>query len=463
MPGSLETVAPLAAGAMRTESSRQIRRQFTSGAVGSLLLQVASTLLRLLTSMILARWLGADGLGVYTFAFSVATILSIPTSLGMPKLVLRQVSRYHAAGQTGLLRGLLTRANQTVLMLFAAVGVIAVSTLVMVSDRIEPQQYTTLLWAFLLVPILAASQLRQATLKGLRRVVLGQLPELLIQPIVTVGLLCMVFVFARSELTATAAMIVNCAAAATAFVVGAALLLRELPPDFRTTHPQYDMSGWTQSLAPLSLIALVTMFSGQTHLVTLGVFSSKADVGIFRVALSISALAVLGLAAINAALAPYAARLYHQQDIRKLQELVTLASRAMLAMAALSTLVFVFFGEWLIVQLYGAEFRAAYVPLVILCAGQLVNAGAGSVGLLLNMTGHETRALRVLTLTVGLDLICTGTLVYFFGVLGAAIGTTITLIVMNVLLSWNVWKSVGINSTAFRCLIPDSKQGAHGG
>lgn len=450
---------PPAAVFRQPENTGQVSRQFKSGAVGSLLLQITSVSLRLLISIILARWLGADGLGVYSFAFSIATILSIPTGLGLPKLVLRQVARYHASGETGLLRGLLARANQVVLALFAAVGCVAVSVLAFFSHRFDPEQYTALLWALLLVPILAASQIRQAALRGLRRIVVGQLPEQVIQPVVVVLILSGLFMIDR--LTAESAMIANCAAAAVAFLAGGILLLRELPADYRRATPRYDMSAWASSLAPLSLIALVTMFSGQTHLVTLGIFSSKSDVGVFRVALSVSALALFGLSSINAALAPYAARLYHQNAIGKLQEIVTLSSRVMLAVAAASTVLFVCLGDRLIVLLYGSEFRAAYAPLVILCVGQLVNAAAGSVGLLLNMTGHETRALRVLVFTVTLDLVCTGTLVYFLGVWGAAIGTTITLIMTNVLLTWNVWKSVGINSTAFRWLIPASRQDTH--
>ena len=46
-------------------------------------------------------------------------------------------------------------------------------------------------------------------------------------------------------------------------------------------------------------------------------------------------------------------------------------------------------GARFITAIYGKEFSAAALPLVIVSFGQFVNVAAGSVGLLLSMTGNQ--------------------------------------------------------------------------
>ena len=73
----------------------------------------------------------------------------------------------------------------------------------------------------------------------------------------------------------------------------------------------------------------------------------------------------------------------------------------------------------------------------------------GSVGIILNMTGHERYAASGAAVGALSNIFLNVLLIPRFGISGAATATAISLAVWNLLLVWWVYKHVGILSTAF--------------
>ena len=69
-----------------------LRRHLAQAAAGSAALALSSKLLVLLTSVLLARWMGAEGYGVYATAMALVLLLTVPTGLGLPTLVIRLIA-----------------------------------------------------------------------------------------------------------------------------------------------------------------------------------------------------------------------------------------------------------------------------------------------------------------------------------------------------------------------------------
>jgi O-antigen/teichoic acid export membrane protein len=45
------------------------------------------------TAVLLARMLGAEGYGIYAYAFALVTLLAMPAKAGLPQLVVRETAR----------------------------------------------------------------------------------------------------------------------------------------------------------------------------------------------------------------------------------------------------------------------------------------------------------------------------------------------------------------------------------
>jgi O-antigen/teichoic acid export membrane protein len=98
---------------------------------------------------------------------------------------------------------------------------------------------------------------------------------------------------------------------------------------------------------------------------------------------------------------------------------------------------------------FGAEYESAYVPLVILCVGQLVNASMGSVGALLNMTGHERDTTKSILVAAVVNVALNLSLVPHWGIIGAAVATASTLTVWNLIMWHKVRARIGIEPSLF--------------
>lgn len=419
-----------------------LRTELVRGTVGSFGLKVINALLNLALSIVLARILAPEGYGIYAFAFSVMTLLAVPVQLGLPALLVREVACYQYAAQWGLLRGILERANQAVLLLSLVIGLAAAWAVWWLMEGMDAVQRATLGWALLLLPLGAFNRLREAALQGLRQVVMGQLPEKVLLPVVLLVLLGIVHLIAG--LTPSLAMALYCAAAASAFLAGAIMLLRALPAEVRTVQPQYDSRTWARSVLPLSLLVGLHIINGQTGIFMLGLLATKEDVGLYRVAFSGAALVIFALSAVNAVLAPHIARLHRAGDMVKLQRMVTQSARLTFISALPVAGIFIIFGTPILGFVFGEAYYGAYIPLIVLCIGQLVNASFNSVSLLLIMTRHEQESLKCLAISVIANVALNAMLIPFLAAGGAAFATSASLIIWRLTLAIVVRKKLRI-------------------
>src|SRR3546814_19050383 len=72
---------------------------------GSFFVRIGYMGLELLTTFALARFLGASGFGIYSFAFAVTRMAALPAQAGLPTLAVREVAQYQARGEYSFLRG----------------------------------------------------------------------------------------------------------------------------------------------------------------------------------------------------------------------------------------------------------------------------------------------------------------------------------------------------------------------
>ena len=102
---------------------------------------------------------------------------------------------------------------------------------------------------------------------------------------------------------------------------------------------------------------------------------------------------------------------------------------------------------------FGKEYVSSYVALTILTFGQLINAAIGSVGNLLNMTGHERDTMRAVAFAAAVNIVLNTVLIPSYSIEGATIATAITLTIWNLVLRRAVLRRLGIESMAFNPFI----------
>lgn len=425
-----------------------LRRQLVGAAAGSLVLSMSAKALTLMSSILLARWLGAKGFGVYASALAVLLVLGVPTTLGLPTLVVRLLASYRVHQQWGLMRGLLRRVNLLVLLLsalFAALGTFVVWVL---GHRVASPYAHALLWALVLLPLTALDALRSAALRGLHHIVLGQLPEKLVMPGLFVALLA-TWSSAGLVLTPPAAMALRFASVAVAFAFGGWLLLQRLPGELHLAEPRYDPATWLRAAGPLLFLGGMSIINTQADVLMLAAIRGAESAGVYQAAARGAELVAFSLVVVNTAIQPTISRLYAAGEMQRLQQVVSTAARASLAMALPVAVVLALFAQPILKLAFGDEFERGALCLAILCTAQVINAGAGPVGQILNMTGHERDTVIGMAIGAFTNIVLNLVLIPIWGIEGAALATGIGLGVWNLVLVVTVRRRTGINSTLF--------------
>lgn len=434
-----------------------LRTELIKGAVGSFSLKLVNTVLNLVLSVFLARSLTPQGYGVYAFMLSLMTLLTIPTQLGMTTLLVREVSGYQSAEQWGLLKGILRRTNQTVVVLSFVVGIAAYFLASFFADQWDATQLMTFGWALVLLPLVVLNRLREAAMLGLRRVVIGQLPEKIIQPAIYLLLVLLVSAGLGSDFSPSYAMVLSCVAAGLSLLMGLVFFYRALPVKVHDASPLFDVPSWFRSVLPLSLLSALAIINVQVDVVMLGILATKEDVGIYRVAFSGAALVIFVLTAINIILAPHIARTFNSGDKRLLQRIVISGSRLSLIAAIPVAILLVVLGAPILEFVFGEPYRRADLALAILCIAQLVTVFVGSAHVILNMSGYERVAVKGVICSTFLNFVLNTVLIPEYGVEGTAVATTVSIIVLRLYFFWAVWRYVGVWCLAIRCPFMQTK------
>lgn len=411
-------------------------------------LRLINIALSFFSTVLLSRFLGASGYGIYAYAYALVTLLILPAEAGLPNLIVRETAKGIAQNRPELIQGVWRWSGKTVSVLAIALIFVAGPPLLFWRGGINSLQGQTLAWALILVPVVALGNLRGAALRGLKKIIAGQLPEFIIRP--TLFVLFMLVVFkADFPISPSVLMFLNVLAAAVAFLVGIWMLWRYTPNFLRKAIPARPEKSWFASSFLFALIAGFGVINNQASTVIIGIFHPSADVGVYRVALQISVLASVGLQTINMIVAPQFADLFAKKKISYLQHLVVISARAVFTINLVLTFLFLLLGKSFLGVFFGVEFEASFSPLAILLVGQLLNSAVGSVGYLLNMTGHENETTLGLGIAAVTNIVLGFILIPDFGIEGAAIASTISMILWNLLLWRKVYQVLGINSLAF--------------
>ncbi len=403
--------------------------------MGTAGIQLMSKGLSVITGIILARVLGPEEFGRYGLIMSIVAMAAIPTIAGMPQLMIREVANSQLEKRWGELKGLLRWSSIYVITLSAAV--MCALSVAIYFEWIELRIGQYLWFGLAIIPVRGLLAKQNAVLNGLRFPVLAQLPQGMINSVLVLiplsGLL-----LTNHALEATSVLVIQIGASLGAALASGYLVLRKSPSELKNFSRVYKFKYWHSALLPFTFLAVISTLNNELAVVMLGFLGSEEAVGYFKVAMQGVTLLSLGLVAINSITGPNIARLYKQGDMIGVQELLTRSVRLSALTSVPFALFLIFFGDWIVVLLFGPEYLPASKILTILCVGQIVNVLMGSVGLVLQMIGQERRALKSLLITLIITFVLLVTLIPLYQSIGAATAVSFSIIIWNILMAWDV-------------------------
>lgn len=399
-----------------------LRRQFGGSAVTTAT-RLIDLPCRYGMHLLIAIRLPLAEVGAFYVVFGTMMVASGLGRIGIDRAATREVARLLAQDETAAARATMARAAVTVTLLSL---LLTVATMLLAWPAAhyvmrQPEMVPLFILGALSILPQNLANLVAGSLAGLHRVTQSQIIYTWLWP----GLFCLLAL--PFQMSVAHALIAVAVAMALATAIGAVMLLRDLP----ARHGDGTTAA-TGSLVPtgLSLFSaeLVQLLISAAPPVALGALASTSEAGLYAIAWRVVLIIYMFVSSIGSITAPRFARYYVLEDHFRLKREAGRAIGFALALSVLPILL-VTIEPARILMLFGAKFEPAAAALRWLLIGQLAATLTTTTPELLGMTGYARSLLRINAVSF---VVLLGGLVLFvpgMGAQGAALATSLTMIV----------------------------------
>ena len=420
---------------------------FAKDVAVALILQITGLAITYLLQIFLARWMGKTEYGIYQYVISWSLLLAIPAGLGLPKAVLRFISQYKVQKDWSRLRGVILSSWLTTLVASFLVCLGAVTVIFSYNYYHSFTYFAPLLLGIWMIPLQALLQLQLQTARAIESIPLAYAPSQIIWPILVLG--GGFFIWEKNhDLTSIPMIGMAMVMLLIAILLQLWLLWEKINREIETAPLIQSHREWLRVALPLLLQGGFQILLTQTDILMIGSFIGPEDAGIYHAAVKTATWVAFILQIVNMVAAPAFVTLHTQKDFVGLQKLVSTVTVWIFWPTLVVGCVLIVFTKPVLV-VFGSEFVRATLSLKILILGQVVNALCGSVGNLMVITGHQNKSATVLGCVVVINVVGNAIAIPLFGVVGAAIATTLTMIIRNIWLSVLVAKNIGVHPSIF--------------
>jgi O-antigen/teichoic acid export membrane protein len=397
-------------------------KSFRAQIARSLGMRVSSAGLTFAMGLVVAHALNgnASAFGEYAQAIAWMSLLVIVAKLGFDTASLRYLAQYRSQGEHALLRGFVRTSRRYTLAASVVTACSLAGGTLLLREHLAGGVFWCTLFASLQLPLMAAIQLREASLLAFGRVISGQTSGVLL-PIVMIGLVWTVPFLSGQELSSRAAVLLHLAGAGATLAVLSLQSRRLFVEPSARAAVEVRTAEWLQVASPLLLVQLLNLLqNSQSGTLMCGALVDSEAAGLYSAVARVSGVLFLGLQAINTIAAPTIASLYHSGQTAELQQFVKRCALASFGFGATFAIVMLVGGRT-VLGLFGDEFLPGYVPMLVMVGGLTVGSAMGPVMQLLLMTGRQWDCILVFAANVGVCLTLGFVIIPEFGVLGAAL------------------------------------------
>jgi|GEM_PF-1628264 len=417
------------------------RGQLIRSAGGTAVLRVGSIAIAFGASLLYARTLGPDGYGAFATVMAWTTLVALPSGLGLPQYLLRETAK-----QPRPVQPLQAWADKRIFMAnLVAASLIVLSAFVLVTGDMR-----WLLVAAAPIPLLKnLGNTRRTRVQAGGWAASSQLAVRIVEPVATVAILLAVWLISG---TANPQDLILATLAAALLPIGINhVLLRRIAN--QTSGRTYQATATAplrvRAALPFSTLGVTDFINKRIDLIIIASMLGSHAAGIYAVVTRAAETVPLILMSSDTALAGRCARLYHKNEITKLQRLITGAARRVALVTTPFAVALMIAGGPLLEFFYGSAYHQGALTLAILVVGQLGSVWAGPNGVLLSMLGSENAATRFLLISTIFNASLNAITVPILGIVGAASATAGSAVLLNTLRGVYLRRVYGIRADIF--------------
>lgn len=417
------------------QDNRVTRRALVAFAI-----RVASAGIAYFSHIILARWLSLEQYGLFAAVWTWLLIAGGTFPLGFNVSVLGQLPRYLRAGDVSHALGLAVTALSLTLALSAFVAIVAIGIVGWGPDLVDETLAPLAILAVLCLPLLAVSEVNEGLARAMGWMGSALVPAYIARPLFMLAAGGLLLV---SGVDLDAASVLGCALFAaiattvlqTAWIAFRLLRITGLGP------PRLAVRAWLLVSLPMLVTEVSELLLASVDFLFVAAWVGTSEAGLYFAAQrSIALVAFVNFAVGAAAASSVAGALSNRA--RLAQEFRRAATLAFWPSVA-GALALVAAGP-LLLALFGPQYNDGTSILAILAVGFVARSFVGPAEVLLNVIGAARACAAILVAHLVLALVLNVLLVPAFGIVGAALAASLTMVSLSIGFAAYAWFSLGI-------------------
>lgn len=395
--------------------------------------------LSFLAKLLMARYLGTEGFGAVVLGITLLTLVSVLVVLGLDQGVGRYLPRYEdAASRRGVIK--------TSFRVGVLASILAGAAVVLLAGQISQHVFhdpslTPVLRVFgAAIPFAAVMRLAVGVSQGMKQ----SLPKVAIKnmslPVSRLALVVAALLMGFGALGVAWGFMASYVIAAG---VGLAYVVRRTEL-FSSTDAEPMRTELLAYSAPLMVAAVMERVFSDIDSFILGYYASTGDVGVYGAVYSLSILMVVVLKSFGFVYMPAISEFHSEGRLEEMASTYTAVTTLIFLTTLPVFFAMVFLPELLISLSFGSAYTPGTTALTVLAAGFMVHAVMGPNLETLSAIGETRKVMRSNVVAAVVNVALNLVLIPRYSFLGAAVATTASYALMNLLYSWDVYRTTGI-------------------
>ncbi len=430
-------------------SSTKIAKEATISFVGIGLGDVV----RYLFTVLLARWVGPDYLGIYSLANSVTRVVEVFGKVSLDGGALRYVSTYLGTQNHDAVQ----RCILSTLKMGLMFSCLAMTAQVLLSGWFTSTvfQGTSLLRAVIIanamtLPFIILTQIAAAATQGFKLLKYKVFVTGILAPVVMLISVVAVFFLVSAEMAIILPTVVS---AIGCFVIMLVWLKKLTGISLRKTlREKFDFEILRYSY-PLMLASGIGTIMHWLDITMLGYLTDEATVGLYHPAARTAGVVRAALTAIAGIFAPIFAEFFAENKPKEMSNSYKLAVRWIMTVSVPFAVLIAAFPTQ-IMLLFGEEYASAATALVVLTCTTLIQSFAGVGTPTLNMMGQSKANLSNYSVAVVLNIILNVVWIPKYGIIGAAYASFFSMMLLGILHSVRIWRLIKLHPFSWKLFKP---------
>lgn len=437
---------------MTNKFSEKLTKKIAKGGGIAAIGAAFSKLLQLAFHILLGRVLGPGGYGLYALGFIVIQMGGKFAILGLQNGLIRFIPIYSNEGNQAKIKGTLISAFAISILTSVLLGAL----LFIFSEEIALKVFNdhNLVWVIRIfsinLPFFVLMEMSAHSARAFHQIGYFITVRNLIWPVANIFFVGIAFLLGYRIYGAIVGFGVSVFIST---VIGLLFVTQKVFPQWGSLSAKFEVKKLLRFSLPVVFIGFGQLLLNQTDRVMLGYFMSSADVGIYNAAMRIAIQTTFIISSINVVFAPMISNLYDKGNTNQLDKLFKLTTRWIFMLTLPWLLIIVLFPDQ-IMNLFGTGFVKGTSVLITLSLAHFVNAIAGSVGFILVMSGKQDIEFANIFGMATINIILNIWLIQIYGIIGAALGTGISIAFINILRLIEVFKLIEIQPYTLRYVKP---------